>query len=552
MGLGENITLASNSFVMTDVDDESLQAIRIESLPSKGQISLSGNAVTLNQVIPVSSLSDNLLVYHTDSLVSGSDISSFETTLSYSVSDGTDYSTLPGELTFRVDSGLTPLVISVSPPTDKNLKLRAKIEVLFSANVNESITGTGALNPLNYSLSGTAAANGIYVVDLQGEGSGPYQFTVSDNLLQGDLTLEISGIADEGGNVMSAPFYATWRVPKGISIARHIVVYDGGTTRLDVKDATGNIEISIVPPDRAEWDDEDKIIKGINTGNIQVVISDDLGNTVEQHTSVYEAKKNPRGYPFPRYEDGWDYELVSFPYYTKYNRGILQSGRSTLLKILEKNLGKMSDTSFLVWDYYDSGEFGTYQLIGDQNRPIKPGRGFWMGVLDGGNVDVDEVGPQLEEMVDIELYSGWNLCGNPYPRTIFKDEIFIEDVAGNLITLESQPSVSDMLWQKNLGERDYIAPGYIDPGKGFWLKNLTGTEKTLVFAPDLSRTKARPKSGKVFRLTDFTDTDEPLPPAPPSDSSSSSAYVVHTAAGGGGGGGCLLNHHSITDIGEKR
>ncbi len=100
-------TFASGSFPFSDVDaGDTLQSVKVTSLPSVGSLTLGGVAVSLNQVIPTASL--NTLVFTPVANANGSPY----TTFTFQVSDGSSFS---GSATMTVN--VTPVA---DPPTTAN------------------------------------------------------------------------------------------------------------------------------------------------------------------------------------------------------------------------------------------------------------------------------------------------------------------------------------------------------------------------------------------------------------------------------------------------
>ncbi len=92
-------TFAADQFGFDDADTgDSLQQVRIDTLPAStsGSLTLNGTAVIVGQVIPVAGIPN--LVYTPVANVNG------EATFTFSVSDGTDFSTTPATATLTVDA----------------------------------------------------------------------------------------------------------------------------------------------------------------------------------------------------------------------------------------------------------------------------------------------------------------------------------------------------------------------------------------------------------------------------------------------------------------
>lgn len=93
----------SNNF--NDVDNDSLQAIRISSLPANGSLTLNGSAVSLNQVIPVGQL--DTLAFMPDEDWTG------DTTFSWTGFDGTVYAAETAVVTLTIEPDVFILFIPV-------------------------------------------------------------------------------------------------------------------------------------------------------------------------------------------------------------------------------------------------------------------------------------------------------------------------------------------------------------------------------------------------------------------------------------------------------
>ncbi|MCF6808340.1 tandem-95 repeat protein, partial [Thiotrichales bacterium 19S9-11] len=92
-------TFSLSDFEFTDVDGDTLESIRVTSLSNYGSLNLDGNAVSLNQVITASDISEGLLIFSpTPSNTGIVGYDSFE----FSVSDGSIESTVSSTLTVDI------------------------------------------------------------------------------------------------------------------------------------------------------------------------------------------------------------------------------------------------------------------------------------------------------------------------------------------------------------------------------------------------------------------------------------------------------------------
>src|SRR5262249_8911617 len=98
-------TFSAGDFPFNDPDGDTLQSVRVDTLPAGGTLKLSGNPISANQVIPVGQLGS--LTYTPPANQVGSPF----TTFTFDVYDGFVYSASPGTMTVNV----TPV-----PPTTGN------------------------------------------------------------------------------------------------------------------------------------------------------------------------------------------------------------------------------------------------------------------------------------------------------------------------------------------------------------------------------------------------------------------------------------------------
>lgn len=87
------------------------------------------------------------------------------------------------------------------------------------------------------------------------------------------------------------------------------------------------------------------------------------------------------------------------------------------------------------WAYYYKPTTGEYvSLLTDTNAElVKPGVGFWLYDTQGGEYDLPDtkVETNVNESFTINLETGWNQLGNPYPKRIYfsADEILVREIA---------------------------------------------------------------------------------------------------------------------------
>jgi len=158
------------------------------------------------------------------------------------------------------------------------------------------------------------------------------------------------------------------------------------------------------------------------------------------------------------------------------------------------------------WASYDT-DLGVYHAYPDvacwlQPSENTPGRGFW-GAFAAGTQDPLGYATPLNSQVDIHLYPGWNLVGNPYNATVNwePDRIKIR-VAGSVDWVamsDSTDSIRDYAigWQQNpanplTGEYYPIANdtsegvyNYMAPWRAVWIKAFV--ECDLLFPPPIEQ-----------------------------------------------------------------
>ena len=168
-------TFAADQFGFDDADTgDTLQQVRIDTLPAStsGNLTLSGTAVIVAQVIPVAGIPN--LVYTPVANANG------EATFTFSVSDGTDFSTTPATATLTVTAvnddptGLP----TISGTPREGATLMADTSGISDADGPASLTFTYQWNThasgTNTAISGETAATYLLTADEVGD-----QITVS-------------------------------------------------------------------------------------------------------------------------------------------------------------------------------------------------------------------------------------------------------------------------------------------------------------------------------------------------------------------------------------
>ncbi|MDH5193972.1 MAG: DUF4347 domain-containing protein [Nitrospira sp.] len=142
-------TLSLANFGFSDVDaGDSLSAVRIDTLPTAGTLTLSGGAVTAGQVVSAADITAGRLVFSPAAEANGTGYAS----LTFSVQDSHNtYDTAPNTLTFTVTA-------VNDTPTDLSLSANTVAEQAATGTVVGTVRGTDpdAGDTKTYSLTDTA------------------------------------------------------------------------------------------------------------------------------------------------------------------------------------------------------------------------------------------------------------------------------------------------------------------------------------------------------------------------------------------------------------
>ncbi len=110
-------TFSAADFGFSDVDsNDSLQSVRIDTVPTEGILTLNGNAVSNGDVISVADINATLLQFSPTSGESGTGYAA----LTFSVNDGTAFAAASNTLTFDVATAPTTPTTPTSPTPDPN------------------------------------------------------------------------------------------------------------------------------------------------------------------------------------------------------------------------------------------------------------------------------------------------------------------------------------------------------------------------------------------------------------------------------------------------
>ena len=175
------------------------------------------------------------------------------------------------------------------------------------------------------------------------------------------------------------------------------------------------------------------------------------------------------------------------------------------------------DVSPLTLYQYDP-ELGGYQMyLTPGDLDIVPGRGYWLKVSEGANVDVELFTPDGQFL--IPLTKGWNLIGIPFLTPVLCAELLVvcEDSQFVLPQAAELGWVSPAVYGYDPAAKAYfmvdITSGYLEPWRGYWLRVYREGCSLAVF----------PTSGvAVDRVTaEWGDSLDPSyessPPSPPQE-----------------------------------
>ena len=114
------------------------------------------------------------------------------------------------------------------------------------------------------------------------------------------------------------------------------------------------------------------------------------------------------------------------------------------------------------------------------NDRFDPGRGFWLGLVSGGEIDF--YGSYFNDTLEISLDKYWNIISPPYLSDVPKGSILIER-GGVRVSLDSAVSlgwVTDVFYGYN--GSSYLFADTLRAWEGYWFASLVDSAK-LVFVP---------------------------------------------------------------------
>lgn len=183
-------TFAAAEFGFSDVDGDTLQAVRITSLETTGALKLGGVDVALNQVVAAASLGQ--LTFTPAADANGTPYASFR----FQVSDGASYSVSDYQMTVNVNA----VVDSVNDVVSTNEDNAVIVNVLANDNfedVTRTLTGVSA--PANGGVVFNATGSVTYTPNGDWNGTEVLTYTVTAGGVTetGTLTITVNAVNDE-------------------------------------------------------------------------------------------------------------------------------------------------------------------------------------------------------------------------------------------------------------------------------------------------------------------------------------------------------------------
>ena len=235
-------TLTAANFGFSDVDaGDSLSAVRIDTLPGAGSLTLSGVPVTVGQVISVANITAGNLVFTAAADANGTGYASF----TFSVRDSNNaYDTAPNTLTFDV----TP--------------------------VNDAPANT-VPGPQTVAEDSLLSLSGISVTDVDGNLS-----TVQLGVLNGTVSVTLSGTASISAGANGTNTLTLSGTEADINAALATLTYQGGTN------FNGSDLLTITSTDSNSGTDVDTVAITVNAVNDPTVITGGTSGTGNEDTTL--------------------------------------------------------------------------------------------------------------------------------------------------------------------------------------------------------------------------------------------------------------------------
>ena len=128
---------------------------------------------------------------------------------------------------------------------------------------------------------------------------------------------------------------------------------------------------------------------------------------------------------------------------------------------------------------------------------FRPGRGFWLKVLEDVTIAVDGLLPSDSDDVRVQLYAGWNQLGTGRNRTVDTDELLLQRGGGGSQTLDE--AVADGWVQAGVWGYSQVAGYSLSPDMeifdAYWMRCLL-PEGVLVIFPAFSTSAGTASAGQ--------------------------------------------------------
>lgn len=208
-----------------------------------------------------------------------------------------------------------------------------------------------------------------------------------------------------------------------------------------------------------------------------------------------------------------NYRMISFP---------VRPSNTSPIANLEDDLGPYNPINWRMFTY--NTVTSQYEEMNWSNVQMLPGKAFWLICRNDATIDVTGELVDTASAFDILLYPGWNMIGHP-----FNFPVTFADVSANGVRIGVAGENGYIL--ENLFEYNgsYILSSYLEPGHGYWVKNITNNIVTLSI-PSSWAAKPLAKSNTTTALKAGDET----PPPPPG------IFISANSGGDSGGGGCFI------------
>lgn len=472
----------------------------------------------------------------------------------------TDSSPVPPNASLDTDSQ----ALSIQVVGTLNITTTSLPDAVLGASYSQTIATTGGTTPFTWTLTAGSLPAGLSMNSTTGAitgtptatGSSSFTVGITDSTglpsVQTDsqaLTLDVTLAAPTGlsGVAGSGSVSLSWGTVSG---AAGYKVYYGdssgtysgtaateGSSPIDVPGGGSN---SLTLTGLTNGSTHYIVVTAYDVAMVESAYSAELPSVPQSSTSFTQTKQAPGGVTVAAFR------MISFPV-TPSSGGLGE---------LEDDLGPYDPSTWrmFAWD----ASIQDYVEANSPSAPsIQPGRGFWLISKNDTLIDLNGTLPNTGGPFEITLMPGWNLIGSP-----FAFQVLWDDCAVNGTEIPSQSYVGQELWDWD-GTTYTDVPQLVN-GRGYWVRNLTGSTVTLAIPPIVAGPGAKPL---VPSGGDYSHASTGAPPSPPgavvvvassgsSGGSSSAASAANPAVtagdsggagvspapgggGGGGGGGCF-------------